>query len=334
MDRDREGLASTSSALSAAGIRHAGAGVDLAAAQAAAVLGDARRIALVAVTASAAPAARASASRPDIAGRPGVQPLEYSASITVDPGTFATLAQSVRALEAGPPPGERELSLFGTRIVRGDRIQVDVALNRPSAAAVLEAVQRLRDSGALVIVSVHSHEPSNGSEEPAGFLREFAHAAVDAGARIVVGHGPHRIRGGEVYNGGVVFYSLGTFLFAAGEAGLGEPDPFDGGQDLFRMALGALDREPARLEDPLAAEWWWQGLMAVVTVDGDRLTRIRVHPLDLPRGGSGGDAEGLPRLASGPVGRAILTRFSGLWTGAGEPFQLADDGSALERPIP
>ena len=50
----------------------------------------------------------------------------------------------------------------------------------------------------VVIVSVHSHEPSNASEHAADFVREFAHEAVEAGARLVVGHGPHRLREAEI----------------------------------------------------------------------------------------------------------------------------------------
>jgi poly-gamma-glutamate synthesis protein (capsule biosynthesis protein) len=42
---------------------------------------------------------------------------------------------------------------------------------------------------------------------------EIAHAAIDAGADIILGHHPHILKGIEVYKGKVIFYSLGNFAF-------------------------------------------------------------------------------------------------------------------------
>ncbi|MCI4063151.1 CapA family protein [Micromonospora sp. R77] len=39
----------------------------------------------------------------------------------------------------------------------------------------------------------------------------FSHAVIDAGADLVVGHGPHVLRGMEVYQGRLIAYSLGNF---------------------------------------------------------------------------------------------------------------------------
>ncbi len=74
----------------------------------------------------------------------------------------------------------------------------------------------------LVVVSFHGgaegakalHVP-HGSEtyysEDRGDLRAFSHAVVDAGADLVLGHGPHVLRGMEVYQGRLIAYSLGNF---------------------------------------------------------------------------------------------------------------------------
>jgi len=40
----------------------------------------------------------------------------------------------------------------------------------------------------------------------------IGHAAIDAGADIVIGHGPHVIKGVEVYQDKAIFYSIGNFL--------------------------------------------------------------------------------------------------------------------------
>jgi hypothetical protein len=44
-----------------------------------------------------------------------------------------------------------------------------------------------------------------------GDLRVFAHAAIDAGADLVLGHGPHVVRGLELYRERLIAYSLGNF---------------------------------------------------------------------------------------------------------------------------
>lgn len=63
----------------------------------------------------------------------------------------------------------------------------------------------------LVVVSMHA-----GTEyvtEPIAQQRAFAHAAVDAGADIVVGHHPHVPQAVERYRGRTIVYSLGNFIF-------------------------------------------------------------------------------------------------------------------------
>ena len=62
--------------------------------------------------------------------------------------------------------------------------------------------------------SAATHVP-HGTEtflgENRGDSRRFAHAVVDAGADLVVGSGPHVIRGMERYHGRLIAYSLGNF---------------------------------------------------------------------------------------------------------------------------
>ncbi|MDE6271831.1 MAG: CapA family protein [Muribaculaceae bacterium] len=46
---------------------------------------------------------------------------------------------------------------------------------------------------------------------PRGNVHEFAHKAIDLGADIIWGHGPHVLRGAEVYKDRLILYSLGNF---------------------------------------------------------------------------------------------------------------------------
>ena len=83
-------------------------------------------------------------------------------------------------------------------------------------------VRSLTTSHDIVIVSFHGgaegskamHVPE-GREffygEDRGDLRMFTHAVVDAGADLVLGHGPHVLRAIEVYKDRLIAYSLGNF---------------------------------------------------------------------------------------------------------------------------
>jgi poly-gamma-glutamate capsule biosynthesis protein CapA/YwtB (metallophosphatase superfamily) len=56
----------------------------------------------------------------------------------------------------------------------------------------------------------------NGVEymsKPSAKQTQFAHAAIDAGAQLVIGHHPHVIEPEERYKNGLIFYSLGNFVF-------------------------------------------------------------------------------------------------------------------------
>jgi poly-gamma-glutamate capsule biosynthesis protein CapA/YwtB (metallophosphatase superfamily) len=72
-------------------------------------------------------------------------------------------------------------------------------------------VTELRKRADVVIVSMH-----NGIEyraKPTAAQVEFAHGAIDAGATLVIGHHPHVVQPAETYRGGLIFYSLGNFVF-------------------------------------------------------------------------------------------------------------------------
>lgn len=86
-----------------------------------------------------------------------------------------------------------------------------------------EIVSRLKKDHDIVIVSFHGgaegkhalHIPKGDEtflEENRGNVIKFARAVIDAGADMVIGHGPHVLRAMEVYKGKLIAYSLGNFL--------------------------------------------------------------------------------------------------------------------------
>lgn len=75
-----------------------------------------------------------------------------------------------------------------------------------------ELIQQLQDAGAQVIVASF-HWGFENSYIPEADQVELAHAAIDAGAHLVIGHHPHVLQGIEEYQGRYIAYSLGNFCF-------------------------------------------------------------------------------------------------------------------------
>jgi poly-gamma-glutamate synthesis protein (capsule biosynthesis protein) len=309
-DYGANGLASTRRLLAEAGVLHAGAGADLVDARRPVFTPGARRVALVAVTASSSPGARATSPTPGVLGRPGVSPLRYEADITVDAKTFEILEQSVKDLNAGPPPGATSLSLFGTPIALGDRTSVDFRVEARDEQEVVEHIRAARAAAEVVVVSLHSHEPYNASDAPAEFARRFARLAIEAGAALVVGHGPHRMRGVEVYRDGVILYSLGNFLYQP-VPDFRAADEFDAGRDLFSAALGGRPPGGSNPAGMPADPAWREGLVALASFEDGRLSRLRIQPITLASDKLG--RAGLPRTPGDGAGPGRLEELSKAW---------------------
>ncbi|MDR1673045.1 MAG: CapA family protein [Bacteroidales bacterium] len=83
-------------------------------------------------------------------------------------------------------------------------------------------VRALSDSCDIVIASFHAGAEGNAYQhvprrteiflgEDRGDVYAFAHSMIDAGADVLLGHGPHVTRAVEVYNDRFIAYSMGNF---------------------------------------------------------------------------------------------------------------------------
>ncbi len=87
----------------------------------------------------------------------------------------------------------------------------DVPYALKEEESILEEVRYFIRSADILIVSLHWGEEFMDYPSPRQVL--FAHKLVDEGARLIIGHHPHVLQGIEKYNGGVIAYSLGNFIF-------------------------------------------------------------------------------------------------------------------------
>ncbi len=137
-------------------------------------------------------------------------------------------ASSRQVLDSMEIAHSGEIGDIARLTVKGLKIEVIAFATYPGAYNLLdleEALQTIRAARAeshLVIVTFHggaegaTHQHVLAGDETflgedRGDLRRFAHAAIDAGAQLVLGSGPHVVRAMEVYHGKLIAYSLGNF---------------------------------------------------------------------------------------------------------------------------
>jgi hypothetical protein len=138
-------------------------------------------------------------------------------------------AQTVAALDragiahTGFPGQTTYLRTNGIRVAFLGFAPYTFDANLLDIASARALVRRARRHAAIVVVIIHAgaeganqlHTPY-GTQfylgENRGDARAFAHAVIDAGASIVLGSGPHVIRGIERYRGRLIAYSLGNFV--------------------------------------------------------------------------------------------------------------------------
>ncbi len=170
---------SSLSVLDAAGIGHCGAGATIAAAhQPAVVERGGEAVAFLAYTSICWPFGHA-ATR----DTPGVAAMRATTSYRPD-------------YRVGEVPGRAPTVLTAP---------VETDLQR-----LTSDVRNAQQSVDRVVVSIHWGIPG---QDVCDYQRTVGHAAIDAGASIVVGHGPHSVHPVEMYRGKPIFYSVGNLVF-------------------------------------------------------------------------------------------------------------------------
>ncbi|MBW5445298.1 CapA family protein [Cohnella sp. CFH 77786] len=227
MDYLYEGLAATESHLNRYGFIHAGAGRNLAEASEVRYLETpSGRVGLIAATSTFHEFQMAGEQRSDMIGRPGIHPLRYISTYGVPEDKLETLKEIARSVHLNAKRNksiqngylkDEEIGVFafGTYRFKADETAgVSTSPHETDMKRIRRRIAEAKRQADYVLVSIHTHE-MNGDrmEEPAEFIRTFARACIDEGAHAVIGHGPHVLRGIEIYRKRPIFYSLGNFIF-------------------------------------------------------------------------------------------------------------------------
>ena len=184
------------------------------------------RVALISCCSSMSNASRAGAQTAEMPGRPGLNPMRYTKIYHLDPAHFE-MAQKVAGASGinaaqeksvrngySLPPKEGTLSFGGNSFVLDERCWVESVPNKQDLKRITDEVAEARRQADVVLVSIHSHVLDGADNtQPALFLQTFSKACIDAGADVIIGHGPHELQPIEKYKGGLILYSIGNFIF-------------------------------------------------------------------------------------------------------------------------
>jgi poly-gamma-glutamate capsule biosynthesis protein CapA/YwtB (metallophosphatase superfamily) len=326
------GMDLTTKYVAAAGLVQAGVGHSLAEAREAKFLETPKgRVALISVASTFPDHSRAGRTRGDIPARPGLNPLRFTTTYTVTRERMGQLRQALAEVTGRPPATGETLSFLGRRFVVGDTPGTRTEPNAQDVAEIAAVVRNASRMADYTLVTIHAHEGGRDRLVPADFLVAFAHAMVEAGADLFVGHGPHVLRGIEIYKGKPVFYSLGDFIFQ-NETLLRLPsdnyEPYALGADAhvadFNDRRYDMDRTgfPA---DPLI----WESVIAQPRFEGRQLRGLTLHPITLGHG-QPRTVRGRPRLAEGDLGRKILDDVARLSKPFGTALIVRDGVGVVE----
>lgn len=341
-----------------AGLVHAGTGRNLAEARAPGYLDTPNgRVALIATTATFRQWNQAGEQRPDLRGRPGINPLGFDTTHTVDPAAFEQLKRISRELgfeksherarkhfysdKEIPDARSAELSLMGYRYVCGEGFSITTRTSERDLEGNLRWLREARRQADWVVVSVHCHEFGGPTlltaatraelEEPADFVIDFAHQAIDAGADIVVGHGPHFPLGIEIYKDRPILYSVGNLVFQNETVGFFPADAYERFDlDLKATPSDFLDARTSggkkgHPSDPA----YWENMFAVCEFSKNRVKEIRIYPIaqgfGRPR-----PQRGRPVLADGEVVQRVIERVTRLSKRYGTKVAARDGVGVIE----
>jgi len=306
------GMRATNRLLDELGLVHAGTGENLGWASRPGYLETTKgRIALIGLATTFTNMSRAGAARPEVPGRPGLNALRVTTRTEATPAALTQAAALAVALGGRQPEAGAAVRVAGATLYPGPENRAVSSVEPEDTARILREIRNAADQADFVVVTSHSHEPGNSATAPDEWMREWAHACIDAGAVVYMIHGPHQLRGVEIYKGRPIFYSLGNFVFQNETI---DPMPSDNyeGFDLPATAL-AKDLYDARFRNGTtgfpSSPVWYESVVALPTFEGKELVELRLYPIDLgqtrPR-----SQRGTPRLADAETGRKIIDRMA------------------------
>lgn len=263
------------------------------------------RIALISVTSSAHLIYLATEQRRDIKGRPGVNGLRHVRKQVITKENFSVLKHiadktEVNAIidmlieESFMNPLPEGFLPFGNDIYGypmifqlGENEGLITTPHEQDMRRLEAAIDDATRQADYVVISFHAHEMKGSNKHiPADFVMTAARRFIDAGAHAIVGHGPHTLRGVEVYKSRPIFYSLSNFIFQDETLTVLPQDFYDSNKipnDLTVMQ--AMDMKTKNgTKGLLMLTDVMESVIASWTMENGKLKEITLYPIELGHG--------------------------------------------------
>jgi capsule synthesis protein PGA_cap len=326
-DSNQEGMFATLELLDKAGVVYAGAGRDLEDARAPHFLETPKgRVGVVGMYSDVAGGpggSRLSASYRigNTGGRPGLNPISLTRSIVVTAEQLAamkTIRDAVyehRTEYSNPValPDDRagQLEMFGTLYKAGDKPgTLNYTMSDGDLKGNLRSIRNGKQYADFMIATIHAHQGETilqqflFEDRPPDFLIALAHDAIDSGADAFVGHGPHLLRGIEIYKGKPIFYDLGEFFREWDWSCDCDNNPSSPQTTAERTVAGLNNRG---VMEPIN----YESVIALSRYDKGKLQEVRMYPIwarqDAPI-----SRRGIAGLAPPAIAQRILARLQTL----------------------
>lgn len=232
----------------------------------------------------------------EVPGRPGLNPLRFSTTYHVTAERFRQVQElakltyvnayddyGIRLGYVNPKP--EGITNFGTyNFALDERCWVETVPQERDMARLEREIQEAKRQADVALVSIHAHETDyDDFATPPGYLEKAAKRCIDAGASVVIGHGPHELRGIELYHGGLILYSLGNFIFQTETVSVQPYEAYDNKKLPIDTRVGEyMDK---RSKNGAAGyptqENIWRSVMAAWTTEDGKLTEVRLYPISL-----------------------------------------------------
>ncbi len=288
------------------------------------------RVAVMGASSTFSEQSRARPGRPDFPGRPRISALRHEVVHHVEREVFEAITTANR--ELGYEAAQENRWAFGFQGVSdaardsaeveflegkfrlSEEYAVKTSVNKEDLSGIGNWMRGAQKQSDWLVFGAHCHESGMEGEfhgssrvSPPDFLVEMAHWAVDQGCAVFAGHGPHFLRGIEIYKNRPIFYSLGNFIFQ------NETVPWLPEEAYRRFKLGA-DQTPGDYLDTRSGGGsrafagdpvFWQSAVPVCNFRNGLLKEVLLYPIDMgfqkPTG-----QRGRPVLAEGAVAERTL----------------------------
>jgi poly-gamma-glutamate capsule biosynthesis protein CapA/YwtB (metallophosphatase superfamily) len=206
---------------------------------------------------------------------------------------------------AMPKDEPNRVQIFNENYIAGPKVgEYRYEINKEDLEANLVAIRNTKEYGDFAIFNMHAHYPPNAFQTvyvghyPSQFVTDFAHALIDNGADVFVGHGLHSMQGIEIYKGRPIFYGLGEFVLQEIVVDKSDTPP--------RMTPIEWDELPTqRLQEPHVM----MAVMATSRYQDGKLVEIRLQPVDLGVGQKRPWSKmGVPQIPSPELANEILAK--------------------------